>query len=84
MASTIKEEETEESSSIKKIQERIQESEGTSLPKEKLTPKPVQGLLSPSTVDQLVLAAKIDNTVCVLIQRLEANLDIIKKLIKLP
>ena len=62
----------------------VREVGGSALPPEGVTPKPSVELLSHSAVDQLVLAAKVDNAVHKLIQRLKVNMEILKKLVKIP
>ena len=76
--------ETQEQASVRKLQERIQQGKDNLQPLNEVTSEPVKGLLSPSPLDQLVLASEIDDTVNQLIRRLETNTEILKRLVRIP
>ena len=84
MGKIAKSKETQEQASVRKLQERIQQGKDNLQPLNEVTSEPVKGLLSPSPLDQLVLASEIDDTVNQLIRRLETNTEILKRLVRIP
>ena len=84
MGKIAKPKETQEESSIRKLQKRIQQGKNNPQDLEKLASEPEKCLLSHSPLDQLVLASKIDDTVHQLIQKLETNIKVLKRLVRIP
>ena len=83
MTKIMKSRETQEGSSVRKMQERIQQGKDNLQNLSEVAPEQAKGVLPPSPLDQLVLASKIDDTIHQLISRLEKNTEIMKNLVKI-